>query len=374
MIFLFLLLPFLYKCEPPILKQEFSSLSGLIHINFYVGNKSRFFLIELEKNFTHISDSNYEQYNSSMLKVITKDTKVSVNHNPIEADIVSERFQFLTEPFILETHLTFYYTSSKRLVSSDSLGMAYQFDNEDYSLIHRLYKEKKIKEKVFGFEYKAQNKGYLYFGGIPKEITEKKYKAYCPVSDESNDWNCKMKRITIGNNYYEFDGEGDIFFFETGQNRISAPGRFINYMKRELFKPYFDKKECTRIDTSVGTITVRIECKKYAIETFPSFNFEINGFLFTLTKDDLFDCTDTICVLNINQNIVWEEKWVFGNCFLSKYITLFDYGNKQITFFSDRVIKAEITVYIKGISSINIILMMVFMLFNIYHIIKKTQD
>ena len=146
MIFLFLLLPFLYKCEPPILKQEFSSLSGLIHINFYVGNKSRFFLIELEKNFTHISDSNYEQYNSSMLKVITKDTKVSVNHNPIEADIVSERFQFLTEPFILETHLTFYYTSSKRLVSSDSLGMAYQFDNEDYSLIHRLYKEKKIKD------------------------------------------------------------------------------------------------------------------------------------------------------------------------------------------------------------------------------------
>ena len=373
MIFLFLLLPFLNKCEPPILKQEFSSLSGLLHINFYVGNKSRFLLIELEKNFTHISDSNYEQYNSSMLKVITKDTKVSVNHNSIEADIVSERFQFQTKPFILETYLTFYYTSSKRLVSSDSIGMAYQFDNEDYSLIHTLYKEKKIKEKVFGFEYKEQNKGYLYLGGIPKEITKKKHKAYCKVSDESSYWNCKMKRITIGNNYYEFDGDGDIFFFETGQNRISAPGRFINYMKRELFKPYFDKKECTRIDTLVGTKTVRIECKKYAIETFPSFNFEINGFLFTLTKDALFDCTDTICVLNINQNIVSEEKWVFGNCFLSNYITVFDYQNKQITFFSDRPIQMEITVYIKGISSINILLMMVFMLFNIYHIIKKTQ-
>ena len=128
----------------------------------------------------------------------------------------------------------------------------------------------------------------------------------------------------------------------------------------------------------LGAILVSPTCMNKVVEHLhpesfykPANRYVYEAMLQLYNGEDKIDIVSVSDVLNINQNIVWEEKWVFGNCFLSKYITLFDYGNKQIIFFSDRVIKVEITVYIKGISSINIILMMVFMLFNIYHIIKK---
>ena len=50
--------------------------------------------------------------------------------------------------------------------SSLGIGLSYKFDDEKFSLVHRLYNGKRIEHKSFGFHSTRHNEA-IYFGGIP---------------------------------------------------------------------------------------------------------------------------------------------------------------------------------------------------------------
>ena len=63
--------------------------------------------------------------------------------------------------------------------------------------------------------------------------------------------------------------------------------------------------------------------------------FIINNLLFNFSVHDLFTINEKKSFFNLITHSKYENQWIFGNFFFEKYITLFDYENNDITFYSE---------------------------------------
>ena len=99
-------------------------------------------------------------------------------------------------------------------------------------------------------------------------------------------------------------------------------------------------------------------CSYAIISHFPHFEITFDNNVYELTFDELFDQIIESCFLNIYTND--ENNWVFGSSLFKKYNPMFDWDNKEITFYSQTEIKS-----IGGISEKNNKGTFIILIFNI---------
>ena len=324
------------NCDEKIITCPTRLIGGVVYLEISVGDNRKIIPLQvsLANNYTYITDTHYKDHKSQYLQVINQNKTMIINQREAKGDIVIDLIRLNTETPI-ETNFTFYSTYDGQLLSIDSFGFGLSFVDTNYSLINRLYDIKLIELKVFGFLFENSFYGKMFFGGIPKnELIDYTHHISCHSSFKYNNWNCKMNKISIQNKHYLFTGDDGYFYFDTSQFGITAPSKFIDYLKKEIFGKYFEHKICTQLNSLVGSKTIKIDCLAAGIHDFPDFKFLIENTIFRLTKQDLFECSNDKCVFQINQSIVGKDKWVFGTSFLRKYISSFNYQDGIIKFYS----------------------------------------
>ena len=65
--------------------------------------------------------------------------------------------------------MSVYVTKKSVWYPDRGLGLGYKFDDEEFSLVHHLYNNKMIGNKVFAFEYLNEDHGTFYIGGVEND-------------------------------------------------------------------------------------------------------------------------------------------------------------------------------------------------------------
>ena len=108
-----------------------------------------------------------------------------------------------------------------------------------------------------------------------------------------------------------------------------------------IFNEYIQNKTCT--------FTIKgekrfINCPCSVVNTFPNMTFVIDRYHFLLKPSELFIKVESgfNCLFLIQKNVLpYEDKntWFIGNFFLNKFVTVFDYEEKSIHFYTDDIIQ-----------------------------------
>lgn len=225
--------------------------------------------------------------------------------------------------------------------TSKGIGFAFQFEDEKYSLVHELKRLNIINYLSFGLSPNIPHDGYgkIYFGGIPFEDDSRlKYQSLCEVSSNFIPWNCLLKSIVF--EYVNSKDEIPInqyAFFSSTEASIALPKEImVQISQKTILKKLIEKKICDFVNDNKWAY---FNCKKKFLQDIylvQSLNFIIGNYIFELPFADLFRCANEYCISaflssNPNQKII-----VFGNRFLNRYITNFDYERKIILFNSNK--------------------------------------
>ena len=117
--------------------------------------------------------------------------------------------------------------------------------------------------------------------------------------------------------------------FSTNTNYILAPKQYFENIKRLYLNKYIESKECI---ISINSI---IKCDKIINENYIA--FVIDDKKFELSGHELFHKISVQYEFLIQQNQM-NDMWIFGNLFLSNYITSFDYDNQKVSIYSQKKI------------------------------------
>ena len=151
------------------------------------------------------------------------------------------------------------------------IGFAYKFEDEHYSLMHRLYNDNYIPKMQFSIIPRTNKESlwYITIGGIPEKNKKKgQYEGKCYVNKAKSGWGCHLKAIHYGNLTKKFERYA---LFQTALYPSVNSYEFKNWIDNVILQQYFDTKEC-----EIYTIQKRVQCKIEAIEKTGDFIFEFN--------------------------------------------------------------------------------------------------
>ena len=120
-------------------------------------------------------------------------------------------------------------------------------------------------------------------------------------------------------------------------NIIDVPNDFMQYIKEHLFKSFFDSNACILYEFPNFD---HIECDMESIKQFTGITFIFEGIGINLKIDDLFTVMNKRGAFNIRNNKK-NNLWRFGTYFLRKFILLFDYDERAITFYSNKILTED---------------------------------
>lgn len=156
------------------------------------------------------------------------------DHNEYKAKQVEDLFGFGNYRGLL-THFNYFYITrsvhsidnSMLPMSNGVIGLAYEFTNEKYSLIHQL-KDKGIIDHL---SFSIVDTSQIYLGGISPEDTIDRYQSSCDVIENiSNEteahWACSLRKVIIRNNTQTLtylNGKDYTVLFTLEQYRNYAP-------------------------------------------------------------------------------------------------------------------------------------------------------
>lgn len=226
-------------------------------------------------------------------------------------------------------NFTFYYSYANKKTSSASIGFASHFDKEDFSVVHQLKKNNMIDRASFGFGEIIDNRGRLFFGGIPIKHIQNKEKGSCTISQGYMTWGCSL--LQVSTDKYIYDNKEGYAYFDSNIKRIIAPNEFMKEMETKVFNKYLKEGICEYLE---GGFTKSIECECDSMKNFPSITFNFGTFEITLNQTQLFSSIFRLCFFNIEGHN--ESNWVIGNSFFSQFYSLFDYEDNTITFYADK--------------------------------------
>lgn len=262
-------------------------------------------------------------------------------------DIIVKQSQELVE-FLNNDNMSFYVLNLVHKEDSqycmESIFLPFKFNNPKVSMVHSLIEQKKISNPSFSVLVKSNNdeKGSIFFGGVPENLIKNKYVYRCNVSKEFPTWSCDLSKVMV------IDKEtGDVYHyynrfhssFDLGEFKILAPRDFIDFLKLTYFKDRLENGHCNFIPRETGDY---FHCICSFFKQLPDVKFFFNNKEITLNMKQLFEIygngsidENYLCDLYIIPNIVNPKEWVFGVNFLKNYITKFDYEKREVSFYSD---------------------------------------
>ena len=102
-------------------------------------------------------------------------------------------------------------------------------------------------------------------------------------------------------------------------------------MNQTVFDKMIKSGYCTYTKDGMKEYSYKCNCKIQ--EDFPVFNFVFDGYIFQMSKYDLFEYETMVCFFKIRENI--KNEWILGTAFTSRYTLFFNYEKESITFFNE---------------------------------------
>lgn len=235
----------------------------------------------------------------------------------------------------INTTILFKYAHSyeKHDKNVGGFGFSLQIQDTNYSLLHQLQTKKLIKHLKFGFVWQFHLKtGILYLGGIPFRLLSFQQKSICKVNPQEKTWNCKLNRISFGNDSSLVYNNTLKTYFKTNKDIINVPFVFYQFLIQNIFDKKINSKECTsQLENDLFYLT----CYKEILSDLPYINIYYGNIHFSLPLGKLF-YIETNAEFAMQNKKKQNHKWVFGSSFLSLFTVVFDYENKHIEFYNEQ--------------------------------------
>ena len=226
-----------------------------------------------------------------------------------------------------EDHIGFY--------ADKGIGLKYKFNDESFSIVHMLYKNKLIDRKVFAFEPYA-NFGYFHFGGVPNNThLHSKYKGYLNIEEDANNWEGSLKGIIYNNISYNFSSS---FIIHTGHFGFIYSNELFNLFINEIAKPLINEKACWIVKSNSDGDSV--ECFPNYIKKLGTISFIFDSIKISLPFTALFSESNLDEVESLIRSFPTSMKYnrtVLGIMFVKTFnYTLFDYDSHTVSLYSDK--------------------------------------
>ncbi len=320
----------------------YSDRNGFYTMNMQIGNplQLRYFQINLESEFNWIQSSSYEKNSSTTCKIISKE-EIEIDNQKVECEFMSDELKFIGPSIELDNFM-FYRNEDASIKGFTSLSFALTPKHFSHSLVSMLRTRGIINNNRFGFVGKnlfdSKERSYIYFGDIPEEIKTTVRNGTCKVDINERKWGCRLNSLFIHHDAKVIPYEVNHFaVFTSIDNIIEVPNDVMKYIEDNLFKQYFDSNACIMYEFPNFD---HIECDMESIKQFKGITFLFEGIGINLNIDDLFIVMNKRGAFNIRNNKK-NNQWRFGTFFLRKFILLFDYDERAITFYSDKLLSQE---------------------------------
>lgn len=235
---------------------------------------------------------------------------------------------------------SFHYILSKsdiKYFPDNGLSLAYKPKNEEYSLIHQLYKQGLFDHLQYTFSPNdlQHYKGFIYFGGVPyDEIKKYPYRKDIKIENGNDSWGFRLKGVKYNNVFHLYDKYTVINSCLIG---MLYSDEIMNLLQ-EILKEKLINNIC-HIENTKGA-TQWISCDKIIDEFEQTIDFKFETIRFTLLIKDLFQ-TDNYkrnyeSKIKNNNYKHYEKMNILGTEFILMFnLTVFDYEKGMISFYTD---------------------------------------
>ena len=309
-------------------------------------------------------------------------TTLYIKDKKIDCDILSDSVTLIMnkekDEKVTVDDFTFYFSSFLEFIGvivREGFAFSYNMTNYNNSLTHLLYINHKIDHLLYAFYPQTNTTGTLYFGNVPSSITKNyQYESSCSIIPNGIYWGCSIDKIEFGNlEYIPVNNEthSNHVYFNSGFNNIHFPEDFIDYFSDYLY--IFGR--CSVFSSIEG---IDVTCDKTVMAMAGNITFTIGDYQYVIDIPSLFKCSTHNCYSLFMTKKEYGNNWVFGIQFLNRFISVFDYENKEIRFMSAKHNIVYTSSYytkirraiIKGIFVFLILLMGIF----IFRFIFKLKD
>ena len=225
----------------------------------------------------------------------------------------------------------------KGLISDDTFSITYEKNNDL-------------------FDYKEDlNFGTIVVGESPHVYNPNKYKKEDLVINDSNDWAIKIDKVSFNSTKGEFIQEDIEMQINIISGFIKGTDSYRLNIEEYFFSELIKEKLC-KVETFIDNVYLpnynAFSCEnsfsmRNHIKSFPTLYFNLsNGLQFMFTYEELFkvfnDRLYFMVIFREKKYTVFKPHWVVGELFLRKYLTVFSFNSKEISFYRNQVEQANI--------------------------------
>lgn len=248
----------------------------------------------------------------------------------------------------------FYYILIESSIKYNSIGLAMNYNeqqhNAQFNIVSMLYQMGYINDMSFCLFERTRYDGTWYIGGIPLETVKQEkleHHIQCTGNTQAVLWNCKLNGVIVGDKTIIYDGDSTSNYIALYNNDtyILCPNNVYTYI-HDIMKEYVQYGICTNFTSDNGRNKYQVVCPCNLIKNFPNITLIINNYEMVLTYKEMFDDLIGQCFFNIESysttttttsnytNTNTGNNWLLGKTFISKYIPIFHYTNKSLSFYS----------------------------------------
>lgn len=346
-----LLLLLLKLCSSKIISNRFTGVDVGYQGYFQIGNNglNSFISIDMISDYSYISNSyKYDNNSIRVIKELDNNTKI------IQSDI------YFHDKFTVVNNFTMLMFDEKHS-NKDGISFTHKYEDERFNFVNKLYEEKMIEKRRFGFYVDSIFAGILYFGGIDERVL-KKYPYNFSCFSNYNDWSCNLYHIKYKDVTYYLNANTQLSF-QANNKGLLVPYSFFSIYNKTVLQKYYDDNICSY---ELNNLSTFVSCKCSGLKSFPSLylNLGDNNYI-TINSSELFQNYITNCYLLMSSTKNNTSRYEIGLPLIKKYIIQFDYDEDKIEFYSLRI---EDIMYIKSVSYIKTLYLIIITL-NIINII-----
>lgn len=312
------------------------SFHTISNVPVLIGNSdmSYSFVPDLNSSFSFVNEKdlckrNDDSCNALDGRVINDSLWFVYENQVILGRILSSEFKFKqnrNKPFQLYYYLSKSYSQSL----CSTFGLAANFFDTNYSIIHQLKQKGFINSLSFAFEFKTSSCSSFYLGSLPRKNTANKNHGYIDVIDLSIQWAFHLSAVILKNNTRQIVYQNKtISYFISLSEYIYVPSSFLDIIINDYLKELVELRIC-QVQSSVPMRYIL--CLKGSNLKIGEVTFVIEYFSYVFSIEKLWICGEDLCILSLRENTI-DDKWIFGYQFYKEFTTVFDYETKQIHFY-----------------------------------------
>lgn len=324
--------------NPTIISLDYVSLYGTYAVPITISFSSKLFLtgtrrLDLKNQFLLFSFHNLPPNSLNNISNIS----IFLNERNIECQIITSTIKISNIPF----NCTFYNNNDENFryhLSYQNIPLAFSFQDDNFSLIHKLLSEGVIHNSIFSIEPLSDRGGKFHIGGLPNQsVLNKKYKSIIKIDKKHQTWGSNLQEVRIGRK--TIWNKNNYVYFQFNISEIYVSLEFLEILNKTILYSFINSKKCWY---EYRYYKKYYECFCQTFLTFPNISFVINGTNFNLQLKEMRDKISlkkedncSLTIMNVESEMT-DGHWIFGTTLMGNYIRVFDYEKKTIFFYSNK--------------------------------------